>query len=119
MPEPLAAAAACIAILKQLEEYKTTSPNKDFDYMAAGRPVALAIDGVIRQVVEAAGCGLFAEPGDPRALAEAVKSLAGNPERSREMGLKGREYLEENFSRAAIGEKLVQLLEREILSRKS
>ena len=54
-----------------------------------------------------------------RALAEAIKSLAGNPEQGREMGLKGREYLEENFSRAVIGEKLVQLLEREILSRKS
>jgi hypothetical protein len=27
------------------------------------------------------------------------------------MGLNGRKYLEKNFSRAAIGEKLVQLLE--------
>jgi hypothetical protein len=31
------------------------------------------------------------------------------------MGLKGRKYLEENFSRAVIGEKLVRLLE-EIIS---
>ncbi len=37
MPNALAAADACIAILKPLEEYKTTYPNKVFDYMAAGR----------------------------------------------------------------------------------
>ena len=61
----LAAADACVAILKPIDAYKTTFPNKVFDYMCAGRPVVLAIDGVIREVVEAAGCGLFTPPGDP------------------------------------------------------
>ena len=50
MSEVLAAADACVAILKPIEMYKTTYPNKVFDYMAAGRPVILVIDGVIRQV---------------------------------------------------------------------
>ncbi len=112
MPAALAGADACIAILKPLEEYKTTYPNKVFDYMAAGRPVALAIDGVIREVVEAAGCGLFARPGDPAALAEAIRLLAADPVRSRLMGLAGRGYLEKNFSRAAIGEHLLNMLEQ-------
>jgi glycosyltransferase involved in cell wall biosynthesis len=107
----LAGADACIAILKPLEAYKTTYPNKVFDYMAAGRPVALAIDGVIREVVETAGCGLFSPPGDPAALAETVRALAMNPGRAREMGLAGRKYLEEHFSRTAIGEKLLGVLE--------
>ena len=52
MPAALAGADACIAILKPLDAYKTTYPNKVFDYMAAARPVVLAIDGVIREVVE-------------------------------------------------------------------
>jgi glycosyltransferase involved in cell wall biosynthesis len=107
----LAAADACIAILKPLEEYKTTYPNKVFDYMAAGRPVALAIDGVIREVVERAECGRFAAPGDSSALAEAIRSLAGDEVKAREMGLAGRKYLEENFSRAAISEELLRLLD--------
>jgi glycosyltransferase involved in cell wall biosynthesis len=34
MPEALAAAGACIAILKPVELYKTVYPNKVFDYMA-------------------------------------------------------------------------------------
>ena len=40
MPNALAAADVCIAILKPLEEYRTTYPNKVFDYMAAGRACA-------------------------------------------------------------------------------
>ena len=110
MPAALAGAVACLAILKPLEEYKTTYPNKVFDYMAAGRPVALAIDGVIREVVEAAGCGIFAQPGDPSALAEAIQTLASDPGRSRQMGLAGRKYLEEHFSRNKIAEKLLNVL---------
>jgi glycosyltransferase involved in cell wall biosynthesis len=111
MPGALAAADACIAILKPLDEYKTTYPNKVFDYMAAGRPVALAIDGVIREVVEAAGCGIFAEPGNPSALAGAIRELAAYKKEAQAMGLAGRKYLEQNFSRAVIGEKLLGLLE--------
>lgn len=109
--EALAGSNACIAILKPLDEYKTTYPNKVFDYMAAGRPVVLAIDGVIRDVVEAAGCGVFAEPGNPSALAGAIRELSADEPKAREMGLKGRAYLEEHFSRAAIGEKLLDLLD--------
>ena len=111
MAAALAGADACLAILKPLEEYKTTYPNKVFDYMAAGRPVVLAIDGVIREVVEAAGCGIFVQPGDPSALAEAIITLVADPERSRKMGMAGRKYLEEHFSRERIAEKLVGLLE--------
>lgn len=111
MASALAGSDACVAILKPLEEYKTTYPNKVFDYMAAGRPVVLAIDGVIREVVEAADCGIFAAPGAPFRLATVIHALAEFPEESRRMGLRGRKYLEENFSRKVIGEKLVSLLE--------
>ena len=111
MASALAGADACIAILKPLEEYKTTYPNKVFDYMAAGRPVILAIDGVIRDVVEAADCGIFAAPGNAKETAEAIRKLAADAEKSRVMGLRGRKYLEENFSRASIGENLIKLLD--------
>ncbi|HMV96084.1 MAG TPA: glycosyltransferase family 4 protein [Anaerolineales bacterium] len=111
MASALAGADACLAILKPLEEYKTTYPNKVFDYMAAGRPVVLAIDGVIREVVEAAGCGIFAAPGSADEVANAIRQLAADKKESRIMGLQGRDYLQKNFSRAAIGEKLLGLLE--------
>jgi glycosyltransferase involved in cell wall biosynthesis len=108
----LAGADACLAILKPIEAYKTTYPNKVFDYMAAGRPVVLAIDGVIRQVVEAAHCGVFAQPGDPVALAHVIQRLAADKPASRQMGLAGRKYLEQNFNRSAMAEKLAGIMER-------
>jgi len=116
MGAALAGADACLAILKPIEEYKTTYPNKVFDYMAAGRPVVLAIDGVIRQVVESARCGVFAQPGDPAALAQAIRQLAADPAASRQMGLAGRAYLEQHFSRSVVAEKLAGILE-EMLAR--
>jgi glycosyltransferase involved in cell wall biosynthesis len=115
MANALAAADACIAILKPIEWYKTTYPNKVFDYMAAGRPVVLAIDGVIREVVDAADCGVFAEPGDATELADAICTLASDSDTSRAMGLAGRKYIEKYFDRADLAEKLIRILE-EMLS---
>ena len=110
MANTLAAADACIAILKPIEEYKTTYPNKVFDYMAAGKPVILAIDGVIREVVESANCGIFSRPGDPSHMAEVILALQSNPKKACLMGSNGVGYLQEHFSRSVLGNKLIQLL---------
>ncbi len=106
----LAAADACIAILKPIELYKTVYPNKVFDYMAAGRATVLAIDGVIRQVVEDAGAGTFVPPGNSQVLAAAIRELADHPDKTRGMGQAGRAYLEEHFNRDALAKKLEALL---------
>ncbi len=111
MIEALAAADACLAILKPIKLYKTVYPNKVFDYMAAGRPVILMIDGVIRKVVEAAEGGVFVPPGDPAALASAIRRLADDPDLGRRMGASARSYIEANFNRAALAEKLAGVIE--------
>lgn len=109
MRQALAAADACLAILKPVEGYKLTYPNKVFDYMAAGRPVLLAIDGEIRRVVEAAGAGLFVPPGDPTALAGAVQILKEDPTQARRMGERGRAYVEKHFDRPLQASQLSEL----------
>jgi glycosyltransferase involved in cell wall biosynthesis len=111
MGEALAAADACIAILKPIPLYATVYPNKVFDYMAAGRPVVLAIDGVVREVVEEARAGLFVPPGDAQALALSILGLADDPEGGREMGLRGRKHVEMHFDRSVLAEKLALLME--------
>jgi glycosyltransferase involved in cell wall biosynthesis len=107
----LAGADACIAILKPVEMYKTVYPNKVFDYMAAGRPVVLAIGGVIQDVVEKAGCGIIVPPGDADALAQAILSLSKDQHNAAQMGLAGRAYLEAHFDRARLADELAGLLE--------
>ena len=112
MPFALAAADACIAILKPVDLYKTTYPNKVFDYMAAGKPVLLAIDGVIREVIENAGAGIAIPPGNPEALANAILSLADDPELVNKMGNHARYYVETNFDRATLASKFIEILNR-------
>jgi glycosyltransferase involved in cell wall biosynthesis len=112
MAEALAAADACIAILKPIPLYATVYPNKVFDYMAAGRPVILAIDGVIRQVVEQAGGGFFTPPGDAAALSQAILRLAQDSQGARQMGLNARSYVETHFDRAALAGHLAEIVEQ-------
>ncbi|MEJ2757917.1 MAG: glycosyltransferase family 4 protein [Anaerolineales bacterium] len=110
MSAALSLADVCLAILKPVEMYKTVYPNKVFDYMAAGRATLLAIDGVIREVVEKAGAGVFVTPGDPDALAEEIRRLATDRETVRQMGANGRKYLEAHFDRPKVAEELDALL---------
>jgi glycosyltransferase involved in cell wall biosynthesis len=109
---PVLAAADCgIAILKAIPAYRTTYPNKVFDYMAAGRPVVLAIDGPVREVVEAARAGLAVPPGDAVALAEAVRRLAQDRDQARVMGRRGREHVVAHFARATLAQHLEATLQ--------
>jgi glycosyltransferase involved in cell wall biosynthesis len=112
MAQALAAADACLAILKPIELYATVYPNKVFDYMAAGRPILLAIDGVIRDVVEEAKAGVFVPPGDPAALAAAIRKMAANPAEAKKMGLAGRAHLEAHFNRPDLAKKLENLIQQ-------
>lgn len=110
MANILAASDACIAILKDIPMFATTYPNKVFDYMAAGRPTILAIDGVIREVIEAAGGGVYVPPGDPRLLAAAIRELADRPEYAKRMGTAARAYVVKHFNRDQHAQHLAELL---------
>ena len=90
MPRFLAMSDACLATLKDIPMFRTTYPNKVFDYMAAARPTILGIDGVIREVIEAADGGVPVPPGDPDAIATAVEELSRDPERCARMGRSAR-----------------------------
>lgn len=111
MPAILAASDACVATLQDIPMFRTTYPNKVFDYMAAGRPTILAIDGVIRQVIEAAGGGIFVPPGNDRALAEAVLYLANHPAEAKHMGERARDYVVQHFNRLEQAAYFIRLAE--------
>lgn len=110
MPNVMAAADAFVATLQDIPMFRMPYPNKVFDYMAAGRPTVLAIDGVIRQVMDEAEGGLYVPPGDDEALAEAVRTLSRNPHRCREMGLSARRYVIRNFNRQKQAKDFLRLL---------
>jgi glycosyltransferase involved in cell wall biosynthesis len=99
MPRVVAAADVCLAILQDIPMFRTTYPNKVFDYMAAGRATILVIDGVSRRLIEESGGGVFVQPGDDALLAATVLELSKNPQRLQHMGQDARNYLVKHLDR--------------------
>jgi glycosyltransferase involved in cell wall biosynthesis len=86
------------------------SPNKLYDYMAAGRPVLFAADAA-NQPVEEADCGRTVPPEDPAALAEAIRSLAAcTPGERVRLGANGRAYVERHHSYGRLAGELAEIL---------
>lgn len=116
MPSVLVESDVCLAILKNIPMFRNTYPNKVFDYMAGAKPIVLAIDGVIREVVESAEAGYFVQPGDANALADAIRKLQQDPQGAKQMGIAGQRYVAEHFNRAqhaaAFGQLVTEIAER-------
>lgn len=111
MPSVLKRANLCLATLQPLPLFATTYPNKVFDYMAAGRPTIVAIDGVIREVIETAQAGTYVPPGDGAALARAVVHYREHPSLMESHGRHGRCCVEGRFSRQRHGDMLASIFE--------
>lgn len=112
MPRVVAAADVCLAILQDIPMFRTTYPNKVFDYMAAGRATVLVIDGVSRKLIESSDGGVYVQPGNDEILAEKILELSKDPKRVRGMGLSAREYLVKNLDRRDKLNDTLELLKR-------
>jgi glycosyltransferase involved in cell wall biosynthesis len=99
MPFVIASSDVCLAILQNVPMFRTTYPNKVFDYMAAARATVLVIDGVIREVIESSKGGVFVEPANHELLAETILELSKDPQRVKQMGANARAYLVKNLDR--------------------
>jgi glycosyltransferase involved in cell wall biosynthesis len=86
------------------------SPNKLYDYMAAGRPVLFAADAA-NQPVREADCGRTVPPEDPAALAAAIRSLAAcSPAERERLGANARAYVEQRHDYARLTDELADIL---------
>ena len=99
MPFVIASSDVCLAILQNVPMFRTTYPNKVFDYMAAARATVLVIDGVIRQVIESSEGGVFVEPANHELLAKTILELSKDPQRVKQMGVNARAYLVQHLDR--------------------
>lgn len=70
--------------------------------LAAGVPVAQPRAAAFPELIEATGGGVLCEPGDPRALADAIEPLLLNSKRASALGEAGRRAVFEKFSAEAM-----------------
>lgn len=91
--------------------YYGTSPNKFFDYIAAGLPVLNNYPGWLAGMIRDNQCGFAVEAEAPQAFADALEQAANDRAALRVMGMRARELAEREFDREQLGNRFVDWLE--------
>ena len=104
------ASDALAVLLADVPALEKTVPVKLYDSCAIGRPVVVSAKGEARRLVEETDAALTLDPGDPDALAAAVRRLRDEPELRERLAASGRSFAESNVREAGV-ELLEGLLE--------
>ena len=117
IPDLMAEADAILLSLKDVPLFRYgVSPNKLYDAYALGRPVITTVAGAINAEVEEYRLGETAPPGDPEALAAAIKCLMETPKSERQaMANRAIELAHSTYSRQRINAEYNVLL-REVIA---
>lgn len=87
--------------------YYGTSPNKFFDYIAAGVPVLNNYPGWLAEMIEREQCGYAVPPANPEAFADAMEQAAAEREQLPAMGQRAKTLAEREFDREKMASKWV------------
>ncbi len=118
VPDVLAASDAALVLLRPDPLFTTVLPSKMFEAMAAACPVILGVRGESKALLEESGGGVAIEPGDAKALTDAVTSLAADADARRRMGEAGRAYVTARLSHDALARDYVLALQDLVSSSK-
>jgi colanic acid biosynthesis glycosyl transferase WcaI len=103
-------ATASVAVLRNIEVARQMRLSKIFPSLSCGVPVLYSGLGEAAEVLEANGCGIAVPPENPADLAEAVLRVTDDEELRREMGRRGRDLVEKEYSwNSIVGNWLDQL----------
>lgn len=111
VPAVLARADVCVSALLPEPYLEKIISVKLFEYMACEKPVIASQAGEGARCVEESGAGLVTPPGDPQALADAIRTLKRDPQRRQAMGEAGRRYVEAHYSRQTWAQRFVTAAE--------
>jgi glycosyltransferase involved in cell wall biosynthesis len=110
VPTALARCHVLVSPRARLVVSDSQYPFKLSAYLAAGRPVVATEVSDQPRVIGEAGCGVVVPPGDPAALAEALRRLAALPGAERlALGRRARAFAEQRLSLDALADALVTI----------
>ncbi|OGO64262.1 MAG: hypothetical protein A2Z45_07040 [Chloroflexi bacterium RBG_19FT_COMBO_55_16] len=112
VPELLASADVFV-LPSQRDEYGNVDglPTVLLEAMSSGVAVVASDIGGVRLVLENGRTGLIIPPGEPIALAQAVLTLVGDPDRRVAIGKAARQAVVERFNWESVAGEIVVLLE--------
>lgn len=85
--------------------YYGTSPNKFFDYIAAGLPVLNNYPGWLAELIKQEDAGYTVSPESPIQFADALEKAALNREKLKQMGKNAQVLAKREFDRAKLSQK--------------
>jgi len=109
---PALLASADLALVPLKNHLPGAVPSKIYEAMAAAVPVVLAGDGEAAEIVRRSRSGVAVPPGDADGLALAIRELAGDERRRRDLGSAGLIAASGEFNRREILDRFIAHLER-------
>lgn len=94
VPQLLAVSEVCVLSSKGVEGFS----NSILEYMAAARPVVATDVGGAREAISESATGYVVQPEDSATMAARIISLLRDPEEAKNMGLRGKQRVLEQFS---------------------
>mgnify|MGYP000067558012 CR=1 FL=1 len=85
--------------------YYGTSPNKFFDYIAAGLPVLNNYPGWLADLIKEHDCGIAVPADDPAAFADAMEWAADHRQELQTQGQRGLELARSEFAREILADR--------------
>ncbi len=116
LPALYAAAGCALGIFGASPKALRVIPNKAYQALACATPLVTADSPAARELLRDGIDALLVPPGDPGALAAAVRRLAGDPPYARSLGRAGRQAYERLASEEVLGARWRALLEELIAS---
>jgi glycosyltransferase involved in cell wall biosynthesis len=101
LPKQIARGELCLGIFGTTAKALRVVPNKVFEYLAVGRPVLTADTPGIRSAFSTELA--LVEPGNPEALAAAIRRLLDDPTELDRLAAAGRARFDRDYSRPALG----------------
>jgi colanic acid biosynthesis glycosyl transferase WcaI len=109
----MGSADALLVHLRRAELSRYVIPTKTLSYLAAGRPIVMAMEGAAADLVADAEAGVIIEPDDAQLLARTLIGLSAMPSEERAgYGRRGREYLLKNLAKEHVLDLYEQVLLR-------
>jgi glycosyltransferase involved in cell wall biosynthesis len=112
LPAELHRAGCALGIFGTTGKAQRVIPNKAFQALACGTPLVTADTPAARELLANGDSALLVPPGDPEALAGAVRDLAADDELARRIAAGGRATYERHASEAVLGPRWRGIIER-------
>jgi glycosyltransferase involved in cell wall biosynthesis len=112
LPAELHRAGCALGIFGTTDKAQRVIPNKAFQALACGVPLITADTPAARELLRHEDSALLVPPGDPSALANAIRRLASDSDLSRRLAAGGLAVYRERASEDVLGARWRSLIER-------